>query len=198
MTNELATMLIAAFALMGSPGPATLSSAAVGAAYGWRRGLRYSSGIMAGTATVLLIIAAGTTGILLTIPALRFAMIAAGSLYILYLAFKIATAKPIAAGNENAPAPGFLPAWMLAVVNPKAYAAIGSVYAGSTLIAGNLLADTIIKIATLCCVIVIVNLSWLVMGSTLSRYFQDPKASRILNISFAVLLVLSVLMTLFI
>src|SRR5579864_4121342 len=39
---------LAGFALAGSPGPATLSLAATGAAFGARRGLAYMSGIIIG------------------------------------------------------------------------------------------------------------------------------------------------------
>ena len=44
MANDLILLWLAAFPLMGSPGPATMSLAAIGAAFGWRRGLCYLSG----------------------------------------------------------------------------------------------------------------------------------------------------------
>ena len=49
MTSDLALLWLAAFPLMGSPGPATLSLAAMGAAYGGRRSLSYLAGINAMT-----------------------------------------------------------------------------------------------------------------------------------------------------
>lgn len=43
----LAGFILAALALTGSPGPANLSLAATGAAFGPRRGMRYSAGLIA-------------------------------------------------------------------------------------------------------------------------------------------------------
>jgi threonine/homoserine/homoserine lactone efflux protein len=68
MIENLAALLLAALALMGSPGPATLCTAAAGAAYGVRRGIIFASGIMLGTASVLMIVASGVTGALLVVP----------------------------------------------------------------------------------------------------------------------------------
>jgi hypothetical protein len=48
---------LAGFALAGSPGPATLSLAATGAAFGARRGLGYLSGLVIGMVLVMGIIA---------------------------------------------------------------------------------------------------------------------------------------------
>ncbi len=71
-----APLLVTALAIMGSPGPATISLTASGAAFGVRRSARYLAGIVAGTAVVLLAVAAGVTGALLATPALRPALIA--------------------------------------------------------------------------------------------------------------------------
>ena len=92
MLESLLLLWLAAFPLMGSPGPATLSLAGVGTAYGVRRGLAYLTGIVIGTTGVLLLIATGVTAVILAQPVLVsvLTIIAAG--YILYLAWKIAVA----------------------------------------------------------------------------------------------------------
>ena len=63
--------VLAGFALAGSPGPATLSLAATGAAFGARRGLGYMAGIVIGMIMVICIIATGVTGVMLALPARR-------------------------------------------------------------------------------------------------------------------------------
>ena len=89
--------ILAALALAGSPGPATLSLAATGAAFGARRGLGYMTGINLGMLGVITVTASGVVGILLALPgATPLISVVAGG-YFLYLAFRIATAPPLAA-----------------------------------------------------------------------------------------------------
>ncbi len=197
MLGNLLLLWLAALPLMGSPGPATLSTAAVGATYGARRGLPWLAGICLGTATVLLLIATGVTAVVLTVPALKIAITLLAAAYILWLAWRIATAPPLSRQTEEAKAPAFPGGYLLAVANPKAFAAIGAVYAGHTVVAGDLATDAAVKIAALSLVIVLVNATWLVFGAMISTALHDPKKSRVVNVLFALLLVASVAVALF-
>ena len=196
MLGDLVLLWLAALPLMGSPGPATLSTAAVGASFGPRRGLPYLAGIIAGTAGVLLLIATGVTAAILTVPALATAITLAAVAYILYLAWRIATAPPLSKDNTEAKAPAFPGGFFLALANPKAFAAIGAVYAGHTVVAGDLATDAVVKVAALCLVIVLVNSTWLVFGSMIAALLHDPRKARLTNIAFALLLVASVALAL--
>jgi threonine/homoserine/homoserine lactone efflux protein len=64
----LLSFVLAGFALAGSPGPATLSLSATGAAFGARRGFAYMTGINLGMAGVMAITATGVVGVLLALP----------------------------------------------------------------------------------------------------------------------------------
>ena len=199
MFENLITMLLVAVALMGSPGPATLSLAAVGAAFGAKAGLRFFAGIISGNITVLLLIATGVTGIVLAVPELKIAITFAAGAYILYLAYRIAKAPPAAAREAGARAPSFPSAYFLAIANPKAYAALGAVYSGNTLITEGfgdqtLLIDSGAKLLVMICVMITVNGSWLIFGSAFAAVLTDPRKSRIANICFAILLVGSVVL----
>jgi threonine/homoserine/homoserine lactone efflux protein len=196
MLGNLVLLWLAALPLMGSPGPATLSTAAVGASFGPRRGLPYLAGIIAGTAGVLLLIATGVTAAILALPALAAAITLAAAAYILYLAWRIATAPPLAKDAGTAKAPAFPGGFFLALANPKAFAAIGAVYAGHSVVADDLAADAAVKVAALTLVIVLVNSTWLVFGSMISALLHDPVKARVANILFAVLLVASVALAL--
>jgi threonine/homoserine/homoserine lactone efflux protein len=196
MIANLVLLWLAALPLMGSPGPATLSTAAVGATYGARRGLPWLAGIVAGTATVLLLIATGVTALVLAIPALKLAITVLAAAYILYLAWRIATAPPLLKQAGEARAPAFPGGYLLAVANPKAFAAIGAVYAGHSVVPGDLVLDSAVKIAALTLVIVVVNGTWLVFGALIAQVLHDPRKGRIANIVFAVLLVVSVALAL--
>ena len=183
---------LAAFPLMGSPGPATLSLAGIGTAFGFWRGLPYLTGIILGTTGVLLLIATGVTAILLTEPILVRALTLIAVGYILYLAWKIATA-PVGQRDVGASeAPALVPGFVLAIANPKAFAAIGAVYASQSLFPNALAADTVAKIAALVLVICIVNTAWLAFGSVFAGLLSHPRLGRVVNVVFALMLVASV------
>jgi len=194
MTGKLILLLLAALPLVASPGPATMGVAAVGAAYGARAGLPYFAGIVTGTWSVLLLIATGVTGIVLAIPALVSLITVAAAAYILYLAYRIATAPVGGVALSAARAPAFPGGYLLAIANPKAYAALGAVYAGSTVAEAGLLLDAAAKIVTLAVLILAVNGTWLLFGAVFARYLRHPTIGRIANVVFAALLVLSVAM----
>ena len=196
MLGNLVLLWLAALPLMGSPGPATLSTAAVGAAFGARRGLPYLLGIIAGTASVLLLVASGVTAVVLTVPVLATVITLLAAAYIVYLAWRIATAPPLPEKNTEARAPSFPSGYFLAIANPKAFAAIGAVYAGNSLVPGDIALDTTFKIAALALVILLVNSIWLVFGAMISARLRDPRKGRIANILFAILLLASVALAL--
>lgn len=196
MAGNLILLWLAALPLMGSPGPATMSLAAMGAAFGSRRGLSYLSGIVVGTFGVLVLIATGVTGLILARPALVTAITVLAAVYILYLAYRIATAPVVAEAGMATRAPSFYAGFLLAIANPKAYAAIGAVYSGNRLLQDDLMLDAMAKIGALAIVIIVVNSAWLLFGSALSSLLRDPGTGRIANIVFAVMLVGSVALAL--
>lgn len=180
----LLSLIVASLLVMGSPGPSTISVTAVGAAFGLSRSIAYLSGLVAGTIAVLLAVAAGVVAVLLAVPQLAPVLLAASALYILYLAYRIATAPLLSMRDEAVAAPSFPGGVLLAVANPKAYVAIAAVFAGSTL-------DTALKIAVLAAMIVLIHLAWWLAGAAFARVFHDPVWSRRVNIAFAAALVLT-------
>jgi threonine/homoserine/homoserine lactone efflux protein len=192
MIENLAVLLAAALPLMASPGPATLSLAAMGSAYGLRASLGYLAGIVAGTATALALVASGVSGLILALPGAASVVAVAACAYILYLAWKIATAPPLARSAAGRGAPTAAAGYLLAVANPKAYAAIGAVYSGTTVVDGDLAADTTAKLATLFVLIAAINTVWLLFGSGFAAVLSQPRLGRAVNATFALLLVASV------
>lgn len=192
MAENIVVLLLAAIPLMGSPGPATLSLAAAGSVYGVAPSLWYLAGIIGGTAVVLLLIASGVTGLLFAVPGVLPVLTAAALLYILYLAYKIARAPVLSQGANQGAAPSLAGGLLLAVGNPKAFAAIGAVYAGVAVVPDLPLWDAVVKVAALSVAIVVINTSWLIAGAALSRFLRHPRIGRVVNVVFALLLVLSV------
>jgi threonine/homoserine/homoserine lactone efflux protein len=184
----LLSLVLAALVVMGSPGPSTISVTAVGAAFGFRQSLPYVSGLILGTTAVLLAIAVGLVSILLSQPRLAPILLGLSVAYMIYLAFKIATAPPLSEPGEGVQAPGLVGGFLLAVANPKAYLAIAAVFTGTTLAADSRLTDTVIKLAVLAGMIVLIHVAWLVAGSAFARLLRQPTASRITNLLFAAIL----------
>jgi threonine/homoserine/homoserine lactone efflux protein len=188
----LLAFILAAFALAGSPGPATLSLAATGAAFGARRGLPYMTGIDFGMAGVMGITASGVVGVLLALPgAVPIVTVLAGG-YFLYLAFRIATAPPLTEHDEQRKPPSFGAGVFLSAVNPKGYAAMAALFSGFMLVRDRLVLDAAVKSAVLAVIITSVNLAWLFAGAALTRAFRAPGPNRIINVTFAILLIASV------
>jgi threonine/homoserine/homoserine lactone efflux protein len=190
LAENLAAFLIAAFALTGSPGPATLGLSAAGAAFGLRRSLMLATGIIVGVLIVFAAASAGLTGLILAQPLLGPLVKAASVLYMLWLAWSIATAPPLADGAPSN-APSFWGGMFLGVGNPKAYAAMAALSSGFVL-AGDPIGDALLKAGILLAVMIAVDLAWLLAGSALARAMRDPDWSRAINIAFAVALLASV------
>lgn len=189
----LLSLLASAAALMASPGPATLSVAATAAAYGLRRSLSYVIGINLGTILVLLAMALGASTLLYALPGLALLVSILASLYILYLAFKIATAPPLSA-ESNEVAPGVLPGLFLAIANPKAYLAIGAVYSKAVLSPSSPFLDAVVKCVILSIAIIVIHAVWALAGSALTATLRNPQASRVVNLGLAAALVVVLLL----
>ena len=190
--EALPGFLLAGVALAGSPGPATLSLAAAGAAFGSRRVAGYLAGIVVGMIAVMVITASGVVGLLLAVPGVAPVVTVVAALYFVWLAWRIATAPPLATDGGDRRSPSFLGGFGLSLVNPKGYAAMAALFSGFVLLRGRLALEAGVKIALLTAVIVVVNLLWLWSGALLTRYFRDPRSNRIINVAFAVLLLASV------
>lgn len=191
--DGLLGFILAGIALAGSPGPATLSLAATGAAFGTRDGLAYAAGITIGMAAVIAITASGMVGVLMALPGAVPLVTIAAALYFLHLAYRIATAPALDGTGPRGERPSFAAGALLSLVNPKGYAAMAALLSGFVLLRERLAADALAKATTLMLIIAAVNLLWLVAGAALTGLFRDPRASRIINIAFAVLLIVSVL-----
>lgn len=185
----LVALILASLVVMGSPGPATMSVTAVGAAFGFRRSLAYLTGIILGTTAVLVAVAAGVVAMLMSLPRLAPVLVTASAAYIAYLAFKIATAPPLSRQDQAASAPSFAGGFLLGVANPKAYLAIAAVFAGTTLAVESRMIEAMLKAAVLTIMIVVIHVCWLTAGVSLSRLLHHPVSSRVVNLLFAAILI---------
>ncbi len=185
--ESVATLLVTSLAIMGSPGPATISVVAAVSAFGLRRSVPYTIGTIVGTTLVLVAAATGITAALLALPAIGQVLTAISAAYILWLAYHVATAPPLSEVSAAA-APSLAGGALLGVANPKAWVAIAAVFASAHL-SDSPLTDAAAKIAVLTPMIILIMTMWLVAGRSLAPLLRDPRRSRIVNGTLAALLV---------
>lgn len=186
--GSLGPLVLVALAIMGSPGPATISLVAAGAAHGMRRSLPYLGGIIVGTMAVLAGVASGITTALLAVPAIGSVLIWLSAAYILWLAYHIATAPPLSEPTGTSSPVSFTGGAVLGAANPKAWVAIAAVFASARL-ADAATMDATAKIAVLTAMIVVICATWLVAGTSIAPVLRDPGRARLVNGGLAVALV---------
>ena len=191
--NATPLYLLTSLALVGSPGPNTLSLTAIGAAFGTRRGVPYMAGLDLGMVVVVALVGSGVWAVMLSYPGVTPVVTVAASAYLLYLACRIATAPPIGATAVPGRAPGLSAGVMLSLTNPKAYVSVAAVVSRYTLMPGRPVADELLKGALFLALVVTVNVLWLAVGSLLARAITNPRVGQLVNLGFAGLLVVSVL-----
>ena len=123
MTFEL-LFALAAFALVSSitPGPNNLMLMASGANYGFRRTLPHMLGVTLGFMLMVLLVGVGLVQVFDAFPVSYQLLKVVSVGYLLYLAWKIATAAPVNNGSDSEGAPfTFVQAALFQWVNPKAW-----------------------------------------------------------------------------
>ena len=158
------TFSIAVFFFFITPGPAVLSVAGIGSAFGPGQGVRYIAGLFVGTNIVSIAIASGTAAVVLADKDIRMFLLLASVGYLVVLAFKIAFAgSNIAFGNPGKP-PGFMSGVILQTVNPKAYAVGTTLFTGFAFFPDSLVSETVIKFIIINAIWVPMHFVWLYAG----------------------------------
>jgi threonine/homoserine/homoserine lactone efflux protein len=73
---------------------------------------------------------------------------------------------------------------------------MAALFSGFVLVRQHVGLDVAAKIMVLAAIIAAVNIAWLLAGATLTRYFREPGTNRLINVTFAILLVASVIVAL--
>ncbi len=175
------TFALAVFFLIATPGPGVLSAAGVGAGYGFPVGLKYVLGLFIGTNIVALGVISGLAAVILSVPTIRWVLMGASILYLLYLAARIAFAGSKIAFITASTAPGIAAGLMLQAINPKAYAVNTTLFAGFPYAPENLAFETITKLLILNAIWIPLHLGWLWAGASLHRLNLSDTAQRRIN-----------------
>lgn len=194
MTFELLTGL-ALFSFVSSvtPGPNNLMLMASGANFGFRRTLPHMLGVGLGFTAMVTLVGLGLVGLFETYPLSYEVLKVVSVVYLVYLAWKIATSAAPAGTESSVETQGkpitFFQAVLFQWVNPKAWTmalTALTVYAPSQNLSAVLMVAVVFGAINLPCVS-----SWTLLGQQLQRLLTSRRRLVIFNVSMAVLLVAS-------
>ena len=190
--TELLPLMSYCLVMSATPGPNNVMLATTGANFGGRGALPAILGIQAGLFVQTMLMCAGLGSVFIAWPMAQPALRIAGSLYLVFLAWKLSGA---AAGGPQAPrAVSFLQAALFQALNPKSWikaitmASVFMPVGHSPLVNALLMALVGTLVGAPC------NLMWAWFGVSIRRWLTDPASQRIFNVTMAaILLVLAAL-----
>lgn len=193
ITTQLLAAL-AAFALVSSitPGPNNLMLMASGINFGVSRTIPHMLGVAIGFTLMIVLVGLGMMEFIEAVPgSITFITVASG-LYLLYMAWKIASTETVPAesgsGQAQSKPMSFVQAALFQWVNPKAWTmALTAISAYAPKSQGWL--GVIIVAAVFGAINLPSTSLWAVMGAKMRRFLGDPVRLRAFNIVAALLLV---------
>ena len=185
MIETVIALILFLFPLAYSPGPGNVFFAANSARFGFRATVPANAGYHIATWIVTAAIGFGFIAALERFPEIFVGLKVAGSLYVLWLAWKMVRAGALAGGGD-ATAAGFWDGVVLLVLNPKAYVIIALMF--TQFLEGSDIA-AVVLITTVFTVNNLVAFSvWALVGDRIAGVFRTPQSARRLNTLFGAIL----------
>lgn len=190
--TELLPLMSYCLVMSATPGPNNVMLATTGANFGSRGALPVILGIQAGMFVQTLLMCLGLGSVFVAYPVAQQALRIAGSLYLVFLAWKLSGASVGSAQASRAVS--FAQAATFQALNPKSWVkavTVASVFmpAGQNTAVNALLVAAIGTLVGAPC-----NAMWAWFGVSIRRFLQDPRKQRIFNLTMAaILLVLAVM-----
>jgi threonine/homoserine/homoserine lactone efflux protein len=182
-------------ATMGfTPGPNNILVASSGVNFGFRATLPHILGVTVGYPLMLLLVGVGLAKIFTEVPGVHTSLKYVCIGYLLYLAWRIATAPVLNAEMRLRAKPlTFLQAAAFQWVNGKGWVVALSAVTTYTVVNGTLTLQ-VLALAALALLITLASVScWTLFGAMLRQYLHTERRRRWFNYSMAALLVASIL-----
>ncbi|WP_166267397.1 LysE family translocator [Marinobacter caseinilyticus] len=184
-------MALMAFAFVTSitPGPNNLMLMASGANFGFRRTLPHMLGIGVGFVVMVVLVGLGLVQVFQAYPVSYTVLMVLSVVYLLFLAWKIATSAPPDQVEQVGTPFTFLQAALFQWVNPKAWAmalTAVSVYSPSREFGAIVLVAVIFGLINMPSVS-----TWTLLGQQMQRVLTNPQRLRRFNVAMALLLLAS-------
>jgi len=174
-----------------TPGPNNIMLAASGVNFGFERSIPHMLGVTVGFAGLVISCAAGLGLAFAAFPVLQIALKVAGALYLLWLAYKVATAQPADDEPSSAQPLTFWQALLFQWVNPKGWVAALSGIALFVRPSHQYLDFAVVLAVFTGCTAGSV-VTWAGFGVALRGLLGRPLYARIFNAAMGVLLVASI------
>ena len=180
----LAFVLVTTF----TPGPANISSAAMGVLHGYKNTLKYLYGIATGGFIIMLSCGLISTTLLKFFPSIEATLRFIGADYILWLAFKTLRASYMFQDNDR-PTVGFVAGLLLQAVNLKAIVLGLTLY--STFLAPIISkpAYLVLSASFIAAIVFCAASTWALFGWVIKTYLHRPRIERLVNLALSLLLV---------
>ena len=176
---------LAVFFLLITPGPGVLTTAGIGAAFGYRAGLAFIAGLMLGGFATMMMVVTGLAAVVFAIPALRVILLIASVAYLLYLAWRVASAGARVGFSEAESRLGFRHGAALQFINPKAYVVATTLFSGFAFMPEAPFWEIVLKLIIFNAIWLPVHLLWLWAGSSLGRLNLSARSQRWINYGMA-------------
>ena len=185
-----------AVAISATPGPNNTMVAASGASFGFIRTLPHMAGVILGFALMVAVIGLGGAGLLQRFPLIHQMLKWIAAAYLLWLAWRIAVARPTleAGTTDKAGQPiSFLQAALFQWVNPKAWVAAVSAVSVYTSVSRPILPQAAILTALFAAISIPSVALWTGIGAGAGKLLRTPSGLKAFNIAMALLLAGSVI-----
>ena len=191
---EYLPLVLFAIAASITPGPNNTLILVSGVNHGVRKSIPHFLGIGTGFPIMVIVVGLGVGSLFQQFPFLQSILQVVGGCYLLYLAYKIASASSSLESESKRPFT-FIQAALFQWINPKAWImAIGAVV---TFAAAS--DHYFLQILTIALVFVLFGLPcvglWLLFGASLKKLLSNATYLRVFNMAMASLLVMSVIPT---
>ena len=175
--TTILSLILFAVLMTGTPGPNNMMVTASGANFGYWRSVPHLLGISLGMASLLTVIAAGLGVIFERYPMMHDVLKVIGCSYLLYLAWKIATAVAVT-DTQLQPATnpmGILAAALFQYVNPKAWM-MAATAISTFAVNGEQYWSSVLMIVAVFVVVSFFCVSlWAIMGVVIRRWLTSVK-----------------------
>ncbi len=173
-----------------TPGPNNTILMATGLNHGFKRAVPMIFGVAFGFPFMIGMVGLGLGRIFEVVPQLYTFMKFAGAAYMLWLAYKIATAKPAQDGGKAGEPLTFIQGAAFQWINPKAWIMAMTSLSAYT-IASSYYTCVAIVVATFTLMGLTSASGWALFGSALRHIMNDPRYYRMINAGLAAALVAS-------
>jgi threonine/homoserine/homoserine lactone efflux protein len=183
-------LLIFTFVMTVTPGPNTMMLLASGVNFGFRATVPHMAGITLGFGLMTVLVGMGLGEVFKLFPVLYKALSYAGAAYMLYLAWKIAMTRSMGEGKAGSRPMTFLQAAAFQWINPKAW--VMAVTAITTYTIPSAYTFSVLLLTAMFMAMAVPGCSvWVLFGTGVRRWLENPVRLRVFNVAMAILLVLS-------